>query len=38
LQPLKKELQHKEKARAEMATTLVRGKKCEAICSQDAEG
>ena len=37
-QALKKELQRKEKAMAEMAALLVLRKKWEAFCSEDAEG
>jgi hypothetical protein len=38
LKALKKELQPKEKAKAEMAALLVLRKKWEAFCSEDAEG
>ena len=38
IKALKKELQRKEKAMAEMAALLVLRKKWEAFCSEDAEG
>jgi len=38
IKSLKKELQRKEKAMAEMAALLVLRKKLEALCSEDAEG
>jgi len=38
IKALKKELQRKEKAMAEMAGLLVLRKKCEAFCSEEAEG
>jgi hypothetical protein len=38
IKDLKKELQRKEKAMAEMAALLVLRKKWEAFCSEDAEG
>ncbi len=37
IKALKKELQRKEKALAEIAALLVLGKKWEAFCSEDAE-
>jgi transposase len=38
IKALKKELQRKEKAMAEMAALLVLRKKWEAFCSEDPEG
>ncbi|MEB3297122.1 MAG: hypothetical protein VKL23_06265 [Cyanobacteriota bacterium] len=38
IKALKKELQRKEEAMAEMAALLVLRKKWEAFCSEDAEG
>jgi transposase len=38
IKALKKELQHKAKAMAEMAVLLVLRKKWEAFCSEDVEG
>jgi len=38
IKALKRELQRKEKAMAEMAALLVLRKKWEAFCSEDAEG